>query len=903
MRSWRENKPAKNNRLGATFGMRVGEDMVMEPLFEFWAKSGREGEPAPMHSVPHHSLDVAASAMVLLAAFRPPVAVPAATLAALVALHDIGKFTRPFQAKVPCLWPPSLGPFLQPPPGFHDDAGYALLCGALKRHVDPLFAEWKSARPRWAMFRSVTGHHGRPPHEFDTPDLGSKVACAVCIDAASAFTALAMTVIDPLPFPRFDAASRQHLAWFLAGLAVAADWLGSGRRWFQPVVAAAHTDLDRYWHDIALPRARQAAAEAALLPSPVSREGGLRHLFPGLAARPLQSWSEQVDIPDGPVLFTIEDATGSGKTEAALVLAQRLMAAGKADGLFFALPTMATANAMYGRLEHAYRRLFAPGSSPSLVLSHGRRALHDGFTASILELTDDASLDAREPAEQPAGAQCAAWIADDRRKAFLAEIGAGTIDQAIMAVLPTRHAPLRLLGLSRRVLIVDEAHAYDAYVIEELRGLLAFQAALGGSAIVLSATLTATERGELQAAFLSGLGAAASPDGAAEYPLSTTVSRAGISTASHPMTPGLERRVAVERIGDRAAAITAIAAAARAGAAVAWVRNSVDDAIEAAEELHAAGLDPMLFHARFAMGDRQDIEAKVLKWFGRHSTPEKRNGRVLVATQVVEQSLDLDFDLMVTDLAPADLVIQRAGRLWRHQRRERPIGGPRLLLLAPEPVRDPARAWLGAELRRTGFVYPDHALLWRSARVLLAAGCIETPGGIRALVEAAYDRGLPDAVPAGLANAAGRAEGAELAAAGIALQNVLKIDEPYERRSGLWEPDVRTPTRLGEAQIVFRLVREESGAALPWYPHEDQWRAWALSEVSVRATRLKGAEEAPLVEKAKTDWPVWDRDIPALLLRQDGTGRWCGVGIDPRDLRRLVTYDSISGLIIGPNPL
>ena len=158
----------------------------MVPLFEFWAKSGREGEPAPMHSVPHHSLDVAASAAVLLSAFRSPVDVPTATLATLVALHDVGKFTRPFQAKVPTLWPPSLGPFSQPPPGFHDDAGYALLCGALARHVDPLFAEWRRASSRYALFRAVTGHHGRPPREFDTPDLGRKVACGVCIGAASA---------------------------------------------------------------------------------------------------------------------------------------------------------------------------------------------------------------------------------------------------------------------------------------------------------------------------------------------------------------------------------------------------------------------------------------------------------------------------------------------------------------------------------------------------------------------------------------------------------------------------------------------------------------------------------------------------------------------------------------------
>jgi CRISPR-associated endonuclease/helicase Cas3 len=128
------------------------------------------------------------------------------------------------------------------------------------------------------------------------------------------------------------------------------------------------------------------------------------------------------------------------------------MASGRGDGLFFALPTMATADAMYRRLGDAYGRLFAHNTRPSLVLAHSRRSLHSGFTASIL---DGAAGPARgrcrgfEPNRRGA---MRAWIADDRRKAFLAEIGVGTIDQAIMGVLPTRHAPLRLLGLSRRVL-------------------------------------------------------------------------------------------------------------------------------------------------------------------------------------------------------------------------------------------------------------------------------------------------------------------------------------------------------------------------------------------------------------------------------------------------------------------
>ena len=849
-----------------------------------------------MHSVPHHSLDVAASALVLASVFKSPVPIAPTTVAALVALHDVGKFTRPFQAKVPELWPTALGAFRLPPPSFHDDDGYVLLCGPLAGHLDQLFAGWplSSRRP---LLRAVTGHHGRPPQGFDKPLLSETVACRVCREAAASLVRSALTAIQPPPLPRLDRATRDRLAWFLAGLAVAADWLGSGRCWFPPVIANEHADLRRYWEDIALPRARQAVGEAGLLPSRISSRSGLAALFGIDTARPVQSWAEAVRLPAGPALFTIEDATGSGKTEAALVLAHRLIMAGRGQGIFFALPTMATANAMYARLSHAYRRLFSDGTCPSLVLAHSRRGLHEGFGASILEPAADPRGDNVMPADQPAGAQCAAWIADDRRKAFLAEVGTGTIDQAIMAVLPTRHAPLRLLGLSRQILIVDEAHAYDAYVGEELRQLLAFHAALGGSAIVLSATLTAAQRAALQDAFLGGLGADADPQRADAYPLVTTTSAEGITAEPCRLAPGLERRVAVERAADSARAVEAIAGAAEAGAAVAWVRNSVDDAIEARSALASAGVEAMLFHARFAIGDRQDIEREVLRRFGRDSVGEQRHGRVLVATQVIEQSLDLDFDLIVTDLAPADLVIQRTGRLWRHDRGPRPIAGPRLLLLCPEPVDDPPPGWLGPGLQRTGFVYPDHALLWRSARALLKVGYIETPGGIRALVERAYDREADDAVPPGLARSAREAEGKERAAGAVAYQNLLRIEEPYERRAGLWEPDVRTPTRLGDAQITFRLAGADNGTVAPWYRHEETRRAWALSEVSVRANRLAEAPGNAAVDAIKAEWPAWDRDIPVLLLQPDGHGRWQATALDARGNNCLVTYSSTTGLI------
>ncbi len=871
-------------------------------MLAFWAKSGRCDEVATMHSIAHHSLDVAAAAAMLLPELRLPQGIAPQTLVALVALHDIGKFTRTFQAKVPALWPPSLGPFIPPPAGHpHDATGYALLAGPLSPQLALLFANWRTAAQRRPLLRAITGHHGRPPPEPELP-LPDGVACKICHSAASICVDALLHVLAPPPFPRIGDNELASLAWWLAGLTILADWIGSGS-WFTPGAAQAHANLDAYWQTVALPAARRALADAGLRRSTLAPHSGLSVFFPEIQIpRPLQAWAGSVPLPHGPALFVIEDITGAGKTEAALVLAHRLMAAGRGQGLFFALPTMATANAMYERLAQAYGRMFAAESRPSLVLAHGRRMLDPRFTDSILTPAADAHrTDGPDAADLPAGAQCAAWIADDRRKAFLAEIGVGTIDQALLAVLPSRHAMLRLFGLSQRVLVVDEAHAYDAYMGEELKGLLQFHAALGGSAIVLSATLTAAQRADLAASFWKGLhdaGPAPAPTEMA-YPLATMVSRAAIRTQGMPVADGLRRRVVIERVASAEAAADAIAREAAAGAAVAWIRNAVDDTIEACTLLRARGLEPMLFHARFAMGDRLARENEVLDTFGKASTRSQREGRVLVATQVVEQSLDLDFDLMVSDLAPADLLIQRAGRIWRHADRPRPLDTPRLLLLSPEPVAKPPTTWLGAELRRTGAVYADHALLWRSARALLAAGEIAVPENIRALVEAAYDRDAPDAEPPGFDRAAFNAEGQRLKDQGVALLNLLSFEPAYRRDAGPWEPDVRTPTRLGERQTVLRLARIEGGRLVPWCG-DGGVRDWALSEISLRAARVAGpapdAQAQELVRIVRQSWPRWDQEIPVLVLRRAGTG-WEGAVLDQQQNRLAVSYDPAYGMV------
>jgi CRISPR-associated endonuclease/helicase Cas3 len=449
-------------------------------------------------------------------------------------------------------------------------------------------------------------------------------------------------------------------------------------------------------------------------------------------------------------------------------------------------------------------------------------------------------------------------------------VGVGTLNQALLAALPVRHATLRQRGLAGKVLIVDEAHAFDPYMRHELLALLRFQAALGGSVIVLSATLPRATRQELADAFRDGLDAPAEPLRDTRYPLATVIAAGGITETACGVREGLARRVAVTRLDDTAVALERIVAAAKTGAAVAWVRNTVDDAIAAAAALRARGLEPLLFHARFAMVDRLKIEAEVLRRFGRDSAGEARRG-VLVATPIIEQSLDLDFDVMVTDLAPADLLIQRAGRLWRHQRDDRPVAAPELLVVSPDPVDDPKRDWIAASLPGTAAVYRDPALLWRGARAVFGRGAITTPEDMRDLIEAAADT---DKIPPALARLAAEAEGKMHAQVGVAEQNVLDVWRGYDRsnpQSALWEPDTRTPTRLEDRpQVTLRLARWREGQIVPYAEETDLRRAWALSEVTVARFRIAACPLPPATEvaaaAARRQWGRWERDSDRVLL-------------------------------------
>jgi CRISPR-associated endonuclease/helicase Cas3 len=364
--------------------------------------------------------------------------------------------------------------------------------------------------------------------------------------------------------------------------------------------------------------------------------------------------------------------------------------------------------------------------------------------------------------------------------------------------------------------------------------------------------------------------------------------------------PDLARSFSIERCADERTAEALIAQASRHGGAVAYIRNSVDDAIATFERLNAEDVPAELFHARFAMGDRLAIEERVLARFGRSATDGARRGRVLVATQVAEQSLDFDVDLMITDLAPVDLVIQRAGRLWRHDRHARGCDTPKLMVVSPDPTDGAGANWFSEAFPRGQWVYRNHALLWLSARNLFAQETIHVPDDLSRLVESVYAQAAIDRVPASLQRSAMTAMGKDVGGRALAALNVIDFQKGYSLASGSWGPDTVTPTRLGEERVILRLGRIVDGRLVPWIENEDMRRAWSLSEVSVRKTRFAGRIGLPAAIEAQAaaqDARWADEGVPAVAVPLTLTSqRYRATCQNPNKSVDELEYDKVSGL-------
>nr|WP_269093185.1 CRISPR-associated helicase Cas3' [Alicycliphilus denitrificans] len=740
------------------------------------------------HSLIDHMTDVAAVMHHLLslpaiqralhqAAGRPLTGVDRARLAVLAFLHDIGKANTGFQGRYwrdakqrPLGWASPCG---------HGPQGWGLFVDALnglpwpRRIIAGLPLE---AMDGWGdaclnLLHASISHHGRPVQSEGSEPLWRPVQHAgeVIYDPAQAVHAMGQAIQAQYP-QAFDSSAPElpdssAFAHLFAGLVQLADWLGSDTRpgffpYTQPEEIRSKTVLAIAQH--ALTAIGLVVGDTATRQQ--STHADFAQAFGVPTPRPMQA--AMADDGLGSVVV-LEAETGSGKTEAALWRFLHLWRAGRVDGLYFALPTRVAATQLYERVQKFVQRTWK-NTLPVVVRALPGYAAADGQGYEALPGFQVLWHD--EPQDEEAERR---WAAESPKRYLAAPIAVGTVDQALLGALQLKHAHLRHAMLARSLLVIDEVHASDAYMTRLTEHLLRAHVACGGQALLLSATLGAVARTR----YLS-IGARGQPTPptlaqaqALAYP---AISHRGAGGPQLQAVEGNPRQKTVhwETLDcidepDRIAAL-AVEAAAR-GARVLVVRNTVPAAIatlQAVEALATAQEVDCLFrmkgiitlhHSRFSRQDRPLLDAEVQAQIGKERSPRPGGaGLVVVGTQTLEQSLDIDADLLITDLCPMDVLLQRLGRLHRHAREQRPGGceQARAWVLTPAghdltPLLQRQRHGLGPmrlKAQPMGGVYLDLRALEATRRLIDAAPTRGIPAENRALVELATHGEALDAI-------------------------------------------------------------------------------------------------------------------------------------------------------------
>lgn len=838
-----------------------------------WAKSPpSDAIHAGGYPLLPHLIDVAAVGAALLASAPCPLTdlLSDNWIAGLVGLHDLGKASPGFQSKLGRLQIGTLRLGLDQPDR-HDISTVQIL-------PELLIERELSARDARDLAHAVGAHHGS---SFTREDLQQRWEISEEWDSAHRFlvqgvlTAVGASGIPTLPE---DAAQRSVVLQWLMGLTTTADWLGSSDalcRWERLPVSP----LDpREWFELSLDLARKAVRDAGLspspLPQPVNGATAVRQVLgPDRDPRPLQRAIESVidALPSGPSLLVIEAPMGEGKTEAALSCALGTR------GIYLAMPTQATSNALFQRLA-----AFLEVNRPSDAAQHPIALAHNagGPEAAALKL-HDIGISTTD------GAVTAGWWFLGSKRTLLCPHGIGTVDQALLGVIQCRHSFLRLYGLAGRTVIFDEVHAYDSYTGGLIERLICWLRGLGCRVVVMTATLPAERR----QALLDAWQEADEPQGhgqelsapAAAYPRLTWVGSNGCNAES--FAPSRRQRLLVRDHPSEPEAIAKQATAwAEQGVRVLVVVNKVARAQEIYR--HLGSTPCTLFHARFPMQRRLEIEQQVLTDFG--PVGRASGGHVLVATQVAEQSLDIDFDVLLTDPAPVDLLLQRQGRIHRHNR-QRPAG----FLQPVMYVASLLEALPAQEL--TSFIY-DRWLVLRTTAWLRDNSTLELPDDIDRAVQAVYGDWQPEG-PEELQStlAACWRDHQQGLTAMRSAANQVALDSPENWRIG----SRRKPTVDDDAAEAGRVrfgtrLGEDSQTVVPIYPADlAKWqgRRYQLGQQYLRISDRRLIQLA----RSATLPPGW-RETPGLTLHcpllLDETGEVVGAPMPAR-------LDPELGLVVG----
>jgi CRISPR-associated endonuclease/helicase Cas3 len=795
-----------------------------------WGKSDSNG--CDFHHLAHHCADVAAvfEAIISCSIIRPrlekvagrPLSTTLWTrLAVLCFLHDVGKLHPGFQAKG---W--DSGEWNRPHAA-HVQAGAALyLCSELQAIAEQLSKKeliaWGMAEPD--LLLAVLSHHGRP---FEAGNYGARDWNTVhtregVYDPVTAATEMGrmLRLWFPAAFgldseavptnPEF-----QHL---FSGVVALADWIGSDRRFF-PFVRM----LDTSYIDHARKQADLAVRAIGIDASGFSTAAHERQEFSQITGFPIPNAQQQVvgSLPLDDQLVILEAETGSGKTEAAIWRYIRLMAAGCVDSLYFALPTRSAAIQLHRRVNNMLKNCWN-GFAPEAILSvpgYLKSGEAEGIALPDWKVRwDDDGIAAEE-------ILTSRWAAEGTKRYLTATVAVGTVDQAMLATLAVKHAHMRSAALCRSFLVIDEVHASDAYMTEIQNALVKTHLRRGGYAMLMSATLGSRARTKwLDLAPPQFELAVVTP-----YPAVWRKGQTAPSTVSSCATDKPVQIRSVPCMAGAAAARIAIEASQR-GARVLVIRNTVNAALQTWKAVQDAGSEDLLLavagrralhHSRFAPEDRRLLDGAVEDALSPNGVRDA--GLIVIGTQTLEQSLDIDADLLITDLCPIDVLLQRIGRLHRHRKTTRPAGFglPVCHVMFPsaglEPLLKPAvenglggryvnRVWTG--------IYCDLSVLELTRRLIVEQPVWHLPQMNRLLVESATHESCIE----GLHRQLGQkwidyhnaVSGTGMANRGAARHVILDVQTPFgELRFPTDDEKIRT--RLGDEGARIRFTQPVMG--------------------------------------------------------------------------------------------
>jgi CRISPR-associated endonuclease/helicase Cas3 len=728
----------------------------------FWAKTGQgefENGSPQYHPVICHLADTAAVAMKIVRSYLSRSAIDTLKKGLgiqdeeslirccgfLAGCHDLGKVSPAFQFQVSKVGKALLGdnlydlwlkmPDRKTPHGLVTAKTMPefLLDSGLGSHLTNRKASQLARR----LAIIVGGHHGFFPSQAEIGDLDDDL-CGMGEDNEWQLQRFSQQIFEQLrgyvklTETDFPSDCDNAAAMILAGLTTVSDWIASDPKedggFPYKKDGVSFEEYQVKLSDLA----KNALEQMGWMKAKKGQELTFGELFPkNPIPRPLQQAS--IDLATTlvpPCLVMVEASMGEGKTEAALYLADYLQHQTSAGGFYIGLPTQATSNAMWARVKEFLGKRYQDEKFVNLTLSHSAASLKDDYYKCRLEeqVYDD-------DGKRLVTVGVSEWHSAKRRT-LLTPYGVGTLDQGLMGIVRSKWQFVRLFGLAGRTVILDEIHAYDLYTSTLLEMFLEWLAVLGSPVIALSATLPEETRQKLLLAYAKGCGYPDVKLPQAGYPRITTFSGGEADVRSFEPSKHVCRSLNIEWVKDDEWKI-ALKEKLISGGCIAVICSTVGRAQMVFNELqsHFKSEELGLFHGRFLFIYRDKIEKKCLKDFGKESTTRPKK-YVLVTTQVIEQSLDVDFDLMISYIAPIDLLLQRSGRLHRHKERnkDRPelLKQPTMWLVEPTLNDDGKPNFQESEI-----IYNRHILL-RTWLALRDRSSVQLPAEMDDLIESVY---------------------------------------------------------------------------------------------------------------------------------------------------------------------